>query len=396
MTTPDFRAEAAALRDTLIARRRDFHQHPETAFEEVRTAGIVAKKLAELGLEVQTGVGRTGVVALLEGERPGPTVLLRADMDALPIQEENAVEYRSQTPGKMHACGHDGHTSILLAVADMLSRHRGEMAGRVKFVFQPAEEIGQGAAAMVADGVLDDPAPEVVLGLHLWNELPVGEVVLTPGAFMAGADRFRLQVEGRGTHGALPHLGHDPILAMAHIVTGLQSIASRNVPPLDTAVISAGRIAGGDAFNIVPQRVELLGTIRTFKREIRQQVVERLEALAAHTARALGCTAAVEVETVALSVLNDAGVVERLRRCFERVAPEIRRHEDYRTMVSEDVSMLMEGRAGAYFFVGSANAARGLNDTHHHPRFDIDEEALVIGAGLLASAAAEWVMREKN
>lgn len=396
MTTPDFRAEAAALRDTLIARRRDFHQHPETAFEEVRTAGIVAKKLAELGLEVQTGVGRTGVVALLDGERPGPTVLLRADMDALPIQEENAVEYRSQTPGKMHACGHDGHTSILLAVAEMLSRHRAEMAGRIKFVFQPAEEIGQGAAAMVADGVLDDPAPEVVLGLHLWNELPVGEVVLTPGAFMAGADRFRLQVEGRGTHGALPHLGHDPILAMGHIVTALQTIVSRNVPPLDTAVISAGRIAGGDAFNIVPQRVELLGTIRTFKREVRQQVVERLEALATQTAQALGCTAAVEVEALALSVLNDPGVVERLRGCFERVAPEIRRHEDYRTMVSEDVSTLMEGRAGAYFFVGSANAARGLNYTHHHPRFDIDEEALVIGAGLLASAAAEWVMREKN
>ena len=315
----DFKTEAEALRDELVARRRDFHKHPELGFEEIRTAGIVAQELMQLNLEVQTGVGRTGVVGMLEGGREGPTVLVRADMDALPIQEENRFEFASANPGKMHACGHDGHTAILLGVAKLLSSHRDEIAGRIKFVFQPAEEIVGGAKAMVADGVLGDPKPDVTLGLHLWNRSPLGWVGVGDGPVMAGSTTFKLVVRGKGGHGASPHLAVDPVICAAHLITAFQTIVSRNVNPLDSAVISVTKLQAGTATNIIPEEVELQGTIRTFKTEILDLVKQRMHDLSHSVAEGMGCSTRLTITDHTKPVANDAVAAERVRTALGRV-----------------------------------------------------------------------------
>jgi amidohydrolase len=390
----DFRSQANALRDSMIACRRDFHQHPELSFQEVRTAGVVAQKLSELGLEVRTGVGKTGVIGLLEGDREGPTVLVRCDMDALPVQEENEVEYRSETPNKMHACGHDGHTAVALAVAEMLSQHRGKLAGRVKFVFQPAEEIGKGAMAMIDDGALIDPVPQVSLGLHLWNELPVGKVAVVPGPLLAGVGIFDLIVKGKGGHAAMPQYTIDPVLTLAHILTTVQSIVSRNVPPIETAVISATKIRAGDAYNVIPERVECAGTIRTFKKEVFDLVVERFHTIVNGVAASMGCQVELVIQSMTPPVINDAAIAQRMKALFEQSVPDLTYTDRFMSMVGEDMACFLDRVPGLFLMVGSANHERGLDYAHHHPRFDFDEDSMVIGAALLATAAAEYVLPE--
>lgn len=389
-----FRAEALALRPEIVERRRDLHRHPELAFEETRTAGIVAAALQELGLEVQTGVGKTGVMALLEGAHDGPTVLVRADMDALPIEEENAVDYVSTTPGKMHACGHDGHTSIGLAVAKMLNARKDEMRGRVKFVFQPAEEIGQGAPAMIADGVLQNPRPDVSIGLHLWNTLPVGTVAVTAGPTMSAADDWQCVVSGQGGHGASPHETRDPVVAAAQIVIALQTVTSRNIDPLDTAVVTIGVIHGGSAYNCIPTSVELRGTLRSYRKETQELTHRRVREICEGVAAALGCHAEVTITPITLAVDNDPDLSERIAAIAAEVVGAENVRRDVRTMGSEDMAYLMDDIPGCYFFIGSANAGKGMDYPHHNPRFDIDEDALAIGAELLASAAASFVLPE--
>lgn len=388
----DFQRQASQLREEMIARRRELHQHPELGFEEGYTAGVVAESLQKLGLEVQTGVGKTGVVGLLEGDQAGPTVMLRADMDALPIQEENDVPYASQIVGKMHACGHDGHTTILLAVAKMLAQYRSQMRGRVKFVFQPAEELGLGAAAMIEDGVLENPVPDVCLGLHLWNEAAVGEVLVTGGAIMAGADSFHVEIRGQGGHAALPDRTHDPIIAMVNTISALQTIVSRNVPPLDTAVISVTQVQAGTAVNIIPEQAAFHGTIRTYHSQVRDLILNRMSTIIRQSAEMMGCQASVSYEQLSLPVINAEDLAADLLRFFQRTAPQLRYVDNYRVMGAEDFAFFLDRIPGVFFFVGSANAERKLHYPHHHPRFDFDEDALVIGASLLASAAAHQVL----
>ncbi|MYI41496.1 MAG: amidohydrolase, partial [Chloroflexi bacterium] len=286
--TIEFMQEAQALRDELVARRRDFHRHPELAFQERRTAGIVAEELNGLGLEVQTGVGKTGVIGILEGAQDGPTVLYRADMDALPIQEDNSADYVSRTDGVMHACGHDGHTAIALGIAKLLSEHRDELGGRVKFVFQPAEEVGGGAAAMIADGALESPAPDISLGIHLWNDLEVGQVSVVPGPAMSGAGMFEITVHGKGGHGAMPHQTADPIVCAAQLIVALQSLVSRNVDPLDMVVLTIGTIKGGSARNIIPSSVTFNGSYRLFREETRGLIKRRIREIADGVCQAMG------------------------------------------------------------------------------------------------------------
>jgi amidohydrolase len=388
----DFKPQITARKDAWIARRRDLHQHPELGFELPRTAGIVATELARLGLEVQARIGQSGVVGLLEGESDGPTILVRADMDALPIQEENEVVYASQTPGKMHACGHDGHTTIALAVAELLSACRSQITGRVKFVFQPAEELGRGAAAMIADGVLREPVPDVALGLHLWNDSPVGSVVLTDGPMMAAAGDFSIHVTGHGGHGALPHQARDPIVAANHIVLALQTIVSRNLSPLDAGVVSVTEFKAGDSFNVIPTTARLRGTIRAFQNEVIDLLGQRLREIAEGVASALGCSAEVQVDQLMLPVVNSPEVNARLRRVFAQAEPEVKLVSDYRTLAAEDMSYFLEAAPGTYFFVGSANPERGLDYPHHHPRFDFDESVIPLAVDLLASAVASYVI----
>lgn len=391
----NFHAEAEKLFPWMVERRRDFHRHPELGFQEFRTAGIVAQELQALGMEVTTGVGKTGVVGLIEGERPGPTVLLRFDMDALPIHETNKTDYVSETANVMHACGHDGHTTMGLAVAKILWPLRQQMAGTLKLVFQPAEEGLGGAEAMVADGVLDKIGPNVdrSLSLHLWNDKPAGWVAATNGPAMAASERFFINIQGKGAHGASPFQGRDPLLAAAHITTALQSIVSRNTNALDAAVVSVTVSKAGDAFNVVPDTAFMGGTIRTYKPEVRAMVLQRIVEITEGVAQAMGCTAQVDLKKITPATVNEAGMAARVRELAQTVPGVTAVADDERTMGSEDMAYMMETVPGCYFFIGSANAEKELNYPHHHPRFDFDERAMITGAALMATAAADYVLK---
>ncbi len=386
---PDYYQEAQALFEYTRNLRRDFHRHPELGYQEVRTAGIVARELGSLGMEVTTGIAKTGVVALMECARPGPVVLLRFDMDALPIVEETGADYTSENPGVMHACGHDGHTAIGLTVARLLHAHSQELAGTLKFVFQPAEEGLNGAEQMVKEGVLQNPSPDFSLALHLWNERPLGWLGIGAGAVMAAAEMFKIRITGKGGHGAVPHLAVDPVLAAAHVITALQSIPARNVPPLKAAVVSVTTLRAGEAFNIIPSYAELTGTIRTFEPEVRRVVLERFHQVISGVAEAMGCQAEIQCDAITPAVINNEQVADRLRKVAASVLPDSPVASNFATMGSEDMAYMMQDIPGCFVFVGSANSEKGLDAPHHHPRFDIDEEALPRGAALLAAAAAD-------
>jgi len=389
----NFQAEAQAEFEHTRSLRRDFHQHPELGFQEFRTAGIVARELSTLGLEIATGIAETGVVALIEGTQPGPVLLLRFDMDALPVEEQTGVEYSSQTPGVMHACGHDGHTAIGLTVARLLQRHRQELAGTVKLVFQPAEEGLGGAERMVAEGVLDSPRPNLCLALHLWNELPIGTFAFTPGPFLAASETFYITLHGRGGHGAMPHLTVDPVISAAQLITGLQSIVSRQVNPLDSAVISVTSIHAGHTFNVIPNQVALQGTIRTFRPEVRQFILERFRDLTLSLAVAMGCEAEIDLKSITPAVVNDPDLTQQAHQIARATFPEHEILTNYQTTVSEDMAFMMQVIPGCYFFVGSQNADLGLNATHHHPRFNFDEQALMQASAVMSATAAQLLQR---
>jgi len=388
----DFKSEAEAMREKLVALRRDFHQHPEIAFEEVRTSGIVADELRKLGMEVQTGVGKTGVVAILEGDKDGPTVLVRADMDALPIHEENQTEYVSKNAGKMHACGHDGHTAIALGVAQLFANHRESMKGRIKFVFQPAEEIGSGATAMINDGVLENPRPDVSLGLHLWNTMPLGILGVADGPVMAGSSSLGIVITGKGGHAAIPHNCIDPVPVAAQIILALQTIVSRNISPQESAVVSITKMIASDADNIIPEQVTLRGTMRFFRVETRDLIEKRIREIATGIATAMNCTVAFEFHHATIPVVNNPNVSAKARETFKKLVPANKMVMQEPTTGGEDMSLLMNDIPGMFFFVGSANDARGLNYGHHHPKFDFDEDVLPLSVALLASAVADYVI----
>jgi len=390
----NFLEQAQELFPYTQAMRRDFHIHPELGFHEVRTGGIVAKELEALGLEVTKGVGKTGVVGYLEGAKPGPTVLLRFDMDALPINEETGAEYTSTNPGVMHACGHDGHTAIGLTVAKILNEHKNNLAGNIKFCFQPSEEGSNGeevggALMMMRDGVLESPKVEKTLSLHLWNDKPLGWIHVAKGPVMAGADIFTIKLTGKGGHGAAPDSTIDPVIAAAHITTALQTIASRNVPPLKPVVVSVTSVHAGSAFNVIPQTADLTGTIRTFELDVRKLVHERFHQIVNGIAASMGCEAEISIKEMTAPVLNNAEVAEDVYRSVKSVFPDTEIADySYLTMGAEDMGYMQEKVDGCYFFIGSANDEKNLNYNHHHPKFDFDEQALIKGVALMATAAA--------
>lgn len=391
---PEFIQQARELFPYTQSLRRDFHMHPELGFREIRTGGIVAKELESLGIEVTKGVGKTGVVGLLEGTKPGPTLLLRFDMDALPITEETGAEYASQNQGVMHACGHDGHTAIGLTVAKILHAHRDQLEGTIKFCFQPSEEGNNGEEAggaemMMRDGLLEGPQVDMSLSLHLWNEKPLGWLGVTKGPIMAGADIFTVRVTGRGGHGAIPDAAVDPIVAAANIVNALQTIVARNVSPLDTAVLSVTNIHGGTAFNVIPPEVKLEGTIRTFDEAVRQKVVERFEKIARGVGEGMGCQVEMEIKRITPALVNNESMTSRVQETAQRLLSESDIDTGYQTMTAEDMAFMQEQIPGCYFFVGSNDTRRHLDYGHHHPRFDFNEEALIRGSALMAAAAMQ-------
>jgi amidohydrolase len=391
----DFLKQARELSSYTQSLRRDFHMHPELGFNEIRTGSIVAKELESLGIEVTKGIGKTGIIGLLEGGKPGPTLLLRFDMDALPIIEDTDVEYASQIKGVMHACGHDGHTAIGLTVAKMLHGHRNQLEGTIKFCFQPSEEgyngeeIG-GAEMMLRDGLLESPKVDKTLALHLWNEKPLGWVHVAKGPVMAGAEQFLVKLIGRGGHGAVPQTTIDPILAAAQVVSATQSIVSRNVGPLETAVLSFTMFHSGTAFNVIPPEAVLEGTTRSFDPRVRQKVMERFDQVVRGVASAMGCQVEITMKRLSPALINAEDVTDSVQKTAQRILPDaVHDHTPYLTMGAEDMAFMQEMVPGCYFFIGSANRERGLDYGHHHPKFDFDEEALVRGAALMASAAAD-------
>jgi amidohydrolase len=380
---PNLCPEVIAAIPELVALRRDLHQHPELAYSETRTAARVAALLEGTGLQVRTGVGGTGVVAETRGE--GRRVMLRVDMDGLPIQEQSDTPYASQVPGLMHACGHDGHTAIGAVAARILSRRR--LPGSARVLFQPAEEGEGGAQAVIRDGALD--GVDVALGIHLWNELPVGTIGVKAGPLMAAVDRLRIVVHGRGGHGGTPQSAADPVVAAAHVVTALQTVVAREVSPLQSAVVTLGSIHGGMAFNVIPDEVTITGTIRSFDPDLRRSMPERIRRIASGLAEGLRCRAEVEVKPGNPAVINDAGIAEIARRAATRVVGEARVVSPEPTMGGEDMAVYFDRVPGCFVFVGSADAERGLDQPHHSPRFDFSEEALGIGCEFLLRAAEE-------
>jgi amidohydrolase len=389
----DLAAAVAEAMPRMVALRRDLHQHPELSFQEHRTASVIAARLRAAGLTVQEGVGRTGVVGLLEGGRPGPTVALRSDVDALPILEEEGRPYRSATPGVMHACGHDGHAAVGVTVAEILAPHRAALPGRLKFIFQPAEETVGGAQAMIADGVLEAPHVDQVLGLHLWNYLPVGSVGVRNGPIFASADELTIVVRGRGGHGAMPHDAVDPVIVAAHLITALQTIVSREAPPLEPAVLTIGMIQGGTAFNIIPERVEMRGTLRAFNPALRERLLARVAAQARDLGTAFRAEVDVTTRLGCAVVMNDRQMADLVREATSAELGAAAVVETPGTTGGDDMADFLALRPGCYFLVGSGNPDRGLDRSHHNPGFDFDEAALGVAARVLARAALTALAR---
>ena len=381
--------QALEIKEKTIAIRRDLHRHPELGFEEIRTSQIVAKTLEDLGIKVTTGLAKTGVVGLLRGLADSPVLLLRFDMDALPIHEETDAEYASINPGKMHACGHDSHVAVGLSVAQLLAGKRDELPGTIKFVFQPAEEGGGGAEKMVEAGVLENPRPDYSLGMHVWNDQPVGWYGLTKGPSMAGAEIFSVRITGKGGHGASPHLTVDPIIATTQIINALQTITSRNIHPLDSAVVSVCEIRAGSAFNIIPPDAMFTGTIRTFKPEVYEKVKTRLINIINKIAESMDCQAEIHMKRITFPVINDLALVSLMSKVVSEIDPEGKIDHAHQTMGSEDFSFMMQDIPGCFLFVGSANPEKGLDYGHHHPKFDIDEACLPYAAAIMAKGAMD-------
>ena len=391
----DLRREADSLSARLTAWRRDLHAHPELGFAEHRTAGMVAQVLRELGCEVRTGLGQTGVAGLLRGGLPGPTVMLRADMDALPIQEISDAPYVSTAPGAMHACGHDGHVAMALGAATLLAQHAPEMPGQVLLLFQPAEECMDGARSMIRDGALDNPRPAAAFGLHLWNTMPVGRVAVQSGPIMAAADILHITIHGRGGHGALPHEAVDAIAASGQVLSALQTIVSRNVNPQETAVLTIGMVHGGTAFNVIAETVEMEGTIRTFSPTVRETVLTRLRVLLDGVTAGMGARYELSVEESCSAVINDPTIAEIARQVAVQIVGATNVVWQPPSMTSEDFSEFAQRVPACYLLLGSGNPALGLAAPHHNPRFDFDEDVLPIGAALLAASALKYLQEQQ-
>lgn len=386
--------DIAALQSELIARRRALHRQPELGFQEVATAQAVMEGLAPLALEVRTGVAKTGVVATLYGARPGKTVLIRADMDALPIQEQITPtnhDYASRNPGVMHACGHDAHTAMLLAVARVLSGRRDRLAGNVKFVFQPAEEGPGGAAPMIAEGVLEDPGVDIALGFHVWNNQPVGTIGVVEGPCMACTDQFRLVISGKGGHGAMPHLSVDAIAVAAQVISALQLLVSRETSPIDSAVLTLGTIQGGYRHNVIADQVVITGTVRTFTGQLAVRLPRRIREVVAGITRALGADFELDYQRDYPATVNDPAVCALVREAAAKVVGPEQVIVAEPSMGGEDMAYFLQAVPGCYFFVGSANPEKGLTNPHHHPGFDFDEAAMPLGVAVLVEAVERYL-----
>jgi amidohydrolase len=378
-----------ALQTELVQWRRQIHRFPELGFQEQVTSRFIAQKLKSWGLEVRTGVAKTGVVATLRGNSEGPVFGIRADMDALPILERNAIDYASEVSGVMHACGHDGHVAIALGAARWWSEHRDVLPGTIKFLFQPAEEGPGGAVPMIAEGALQDPDVEALVGLHLWNTLPLGHIGVKAGPSMGDTAKFQLTIIGKGGHGAIPQQTIDAVVVGAQVVTALQTIVARNVSPFEPTVVTIGKFNSGSNFNIIAQTALIEGTVRCFNLDLAEWLPKRMEQVIRGICDAHGATYEFDYKRHYPAVINDpriAGLVRSVAEDFlgeAQVQPET-------TLGGEDMSYFLQKVPGCYFFLGSANPELGLDKPHHHPCFDFDETALGLGVEMFVRCSERF------
>ncbi len=381
------------IEDEIIAWRRDFHMYPELGFQEKRTSRIVAEKLRDWGFEVITGIAETGVVGLLRGSSDERTVALRADMDALPIQEENDVPYRSRVPGVMHACGHDAHTAMLLGAARILSEIKDDLNGCVKLIFQPAEEGVGGAKRMVDEGVLKDPDVDAIFGIHVWSILQSGIIGVREGPILAATGRIEIEVEGAGGHGASPHLTVDPIVAAASIILNLQTVISRNLDPIESGVVSICSVHSGTTYNVIPPRAKLIGTYRALTFEVRNLIKKRIKEIAENTCIALGAKCKVDLIDGVPPTINHPEATKLARETAIELVGSEKVIEPKPSMGGEDFAYYLEQVPGAFLELGTGNPEKGTDKPHHNPKFNVDEEVLYIGSAIYASLAYQFLAK---
>lgn len=391
------RKRITELNSELIDLRRDFHRHPELGFEEYRTAETIESYLGKLGLNTRR-MTRTGVVALLEGAKPGPVLMLRADMDALPVTEENEFDYRSQNVGVMHACGHDAHMAMLLVAARILSENKADIAGTVKFVFQPNEEIA-GAIHMIEDGVLENPAVDAVMGIHIWTPVASGKIAITPGPVMGGLDVFKMTIHGKGGHTGVPEDAVDPVIAAANVIQTVQVIQTREISNLKSTIIMFGKITGGTKSNIIPEEVYLEGSIRFLYPggpDSEEQPTERFIRIAEQVCKTHRCTCEIDIVHENIPLINHAEMVKIAKETAQEVFADEKNIIDNQTIASEDFSEFSAKVPGVFMFLGSGNEKKGTHVSHHNPCFKIDEDTLPDGVAMYVKGTLNFFKHAKN
>jgi amidohydrolase len=387
----DIKKKITSLKDELIELRRDFHKHPELGFEEYKTAEIVANYLEKYGLNVKRGVAKTGVVGLLKGEFQGPTLLLRADMDALPIQEENEVPYKSVNNGVMHACGHDGHIAILLVAAKILSDYREKIKGNIKFVFQPNEEVAGGAETMIKEGILENPRVDAALGIHLWSPIDTGKIGIVSGPFMGSSYYFKLIVIGKGGHGGAPHTSIDPVICAANIIQTVQTIQTREIDALKPTIITFCKIKCGSSNIIIPDKIELEGSIRClYKGSMEPR--DRFKRIVKHICEAHRTTYELKFKCGNRLLSNDDNITELVKTVAKKVVkPENIQTSNIRMLIGEDFAEFALRVPSAFYFIGTGNKEKKTDYPHHHSRFNIDEDSLSIGVEMHIRTALKYL-----
>lgn len=387
------------LHEKVVAHRRYFHSHPELSMEEVETSRKIASILEDLGYEnVRTGTAGkpTGVVADLNSDKPGRCIALRADMDALPIKEDTGLPFASENDGVMHACGHDAHIAILLGVAELIMKTRDSFPWKVRLIFQPSEESGSfpGAKAMIAENVLD--GVDAITGLHVWMGVPNGKIGYRCGPLMASADKWEVRLQGKGGHGAVPHMAIDPTLAAGHLITMIQSIVSRETDPLESIVVSVGKMEAGNAFNVIPDSAYLLGTTRTFNPRLRNELPDRMKRIVENVSNAMRCEAEFDYHNNLPPTVNDKVFTQDAAEAAKKMFGEEKVIEIEPTMGAEDFSFYLEKIPGSFFFLGMGDESKGITAPHHHPKFLVDEDILSDGVALIAGVAANYLAGERD